>query len=177
MSKGLKILRWILFILAIIFILVAVFAMTIGQKLPYEFDSKSLASVFYLLIFFGLPIAILLTLLGSIRRRRKSVLNISIGLLTVLLSVGTIYYLYLKMVLFGFGTWVNFNIAYENKANPKIKIVDQRYDVGALGIKGMRTVKLTPFLGIFNRVEWIDTTALNKSEWVLINKEGDVHFP
>ena len=64
-----------------------------------------------------------------------------------------------------------------NKENPNVTINQQLWDIGAFGYGGQRTVKLTPILGIWNWAEEIDTTEIEKDNWTLVEREGDIKFP
>ncbi|MBK8875427.1 MAG: hypothetical protein IPN13_16535 [Bacteroidetes bacterium] len=177
MKRTLHILRLTVFGLALLFIGISVFTVAFVQNIPYEFDNIKVSASFYECIFFGLPSAVLLTLVWTVKRRNTAVRNIGIGIITFLSTAFTFWFLYSNIFSLGFGSWTDFNIAYESKDNPKIRIVEQRYDEGALGYGGWRTVKLTPFLSIFNHVENIDTNKIDTTKWNLVNKEGDVRFP
>ena len=81
------------------------------------------------------------------------------------------------MFKIGFGAWVNETILYCNKSNNQITINEQIFDAGALGYGSRRIVQTRPFFYYFQTIKQIDTTKLNKDEWKLINKEGDIREP
>ncbi|GAA5021953.1 hypothetical protein GCM10011506_01890 [Marivirga lumbricoides] len=72
------------------------------------------------------------------------------------------------MYSFSYGAWVNKAIIYRNKKNPEVTVNQQSWDIGVFGYAGERTVKITPFLELWNRVEDIDTTKIDRSEWDLL---------
>ena len=168
-----QIFKWI----TILFFIIAIYAMTIGQIVPIEFANWKDIHIFYDTILQGLPIAILLTLVWTIKKEKTKKRNIIIGIITPILALGIYFGAYFLMFLYGFGAWVNEEIIYENNDNPKITINQQLLDVGAFGYGGERTVKLIPFLGFFVIVEKVDTAKIDKIKWKLIQKEGDIKFP
>ena len=70
-----------------------------------------------------------------------------------------------------------FLMSKRNKHNPEQQIREQRYDVGALGYGGNRVVEVKPFTRLFWKVTPVDTTKINKADWIRVDKEGDVKFP
>lgn len=173
MSKLEKVFQW----LTLIFFSVALYSMTLGQYIPIEFTNWRHSHIYYDIILAGLPVATLFTLVWTIRKANSKKRNILIGIATILVTFGmfilSIYFLF----VFGFGAWVNEEILYENKQNPKQIISQQLLDIGAFGYGGQRTVKLTPFLGLWNITTEIDTTKIEKNDWTLVKKEGDIKFP
>ena len=169
--------RKMIFILLSIFIFIAVFGLTIGQKISYEFSDYNISRKFYEIVFYGLPLSILLTLIATLERDNALIKNISIIALTIVVAIYSVIYQLWNLFTIGFGDWSDMLTIYESKDNSKIRIVKQEYDVGALGYGGERIVKLTPYLGLFSKVEIIDTSQIDKSKWILVNKEGNVHFP
>ena len=80
------------------------------------------------------------------------------------------------MFSIGFGAWITLTTLYEHKTdNREIKV--QLYDIGALGYRGKRIVEIKPFLNIWILPTPIDTSTINKEEWTLVNKQGDIKFP
>jgi hypothetical protein len=168
-----KIFKWT----TLLFFGIAIYAMTIGQVVPIEFADWQHMHLFYDIILQGLPIAILLTLLWTLRKDRPKNRNIAIGILTPLIAGGMFFATIFLMFSYGFGAWVDEQIIYEKKENPNVTINQQLWDIGAFGYGGQRTVKLTPILGIWNWAEEIDTTEIEKDKWTLVEREGDIKFP
>lgn len=71
------------------------------------------------------------------------------------------------------GGWTNESILYRNKKDPNISINEQIWDAGALGSdrNTKRIVKLKPLLRYCYQVTFIDTTQLNKTDWIFVNEE------
>ncbi|MBW8323927.1 MAG: hypothetical protein K0M50_04100 [Prolixibacteraceae bacterium] len=166
----------IIFWIAIAFIVLTVFSLTIGQRLPYEFADYKLQQGFYDTIIQGLPIAFLLTLLWTIKRENTKGKNwIFLGF-TVLISglcfVGELFLIF----SFGFGFWTTETTLYRHKTENKV-IKEQRYDIGAFGYGGRRIVEIKPVLKFWILPTPIDTVTINKNEWELTNLQGDINFP
>lgn len=161
----------------LLFFGIAISAMTIGQIVPIEFADWNDMHLFYDIILQGLPIAILLTLVWTIRKERQKKTNIAIGVATLILAVGMLFGTFFLMFSYGFGAWVDEEIIYEKKNDPEVTINQQLWDIGAFGYGGQRTVKLTPFLGLWNLVEVVDTTKIENEKWTLVQREGDRIIP
>ena len=175
--KQIKSLRLTIFWLTIIFIIVALFALTIGQYLPIDFKNYKTQSNFYYFVFTGLPFAILLSLFGTLKREYSKFKSWTIGILTVLSAGFCFFILMFTMFTIGFGAWTNETILYRNNDDRNITINEQIFDIGALGYGGRRTVKLKPIFMIFQTVENIDITKIDNAKWTYVNEEGDIHFP
>ena len=172
-----KVLFRLIFCCSICFLIVFLWTVTIGQTINYEFREHKIASEFYNIILVGTPVAILLTLFGTLKKRHDNTRKLVTIFATIGLTVLTFMFLLNNLFTIGFGAWTTFNIAYEHKENSDRQIREQRYDVGALGYAGVRVVEVKPFAGMFWKVSRIDTTTVNKTEWKRIDKEADVRFP
>lgn len=155
----------------LLFFAIAIFTMTIGQAIPIEFDNWRHTHILYDVILQGLPIAILLTLVWTINKRKSRRTNIIIGIVTPLLAAGMFFVTIFLMFIYGFGAWVDEQILYTHKENPGITINKQLWDIGAFGYGGQRTVKLTPMLGLWNWVESIDETKIELKNWTKVEPE------
>ena len=166
-----------IFWLTIIFIVSTIFILTIGQSLPIEFRDNKVKNDYYNFIFTFLPFSLLLTLFGTIKKKNPIGKNWVIGILTVMSVALTFFILVGIMFSVGFGGWTNEMILYRNKTNKNISINQQIFDVGALGYGGHRTAELTPFLKYFQIIKQIDTNKIDKTIWIFVNEEGDIHYP
>ncbi len=171
MTTVLNIIRKIVFWMTLIFICVTLFSLSFGQSLNYEFANNKVKSNFYNIIMSGLPIAVMLTMVGTIKRKNKKSKNISIVASTILTSGLSFFIIVNMMFLVGFLAIENKIILFRKKSNPKIVIAKQSIGQGALGEDGQRIVQLDPFLKIWNKVTFIDTTSINKSEWIFVNEK------
>lgn len=166
-----------IFYLSLLFLAISLWAITIGQSINFEFKNYQLANEFYNIILPGTPIAILITLFGTLKNRQSSVHKISIVLITILLTFCSFIFLLNNLFTIGFSRWSTFNIAYEHKTERDRQIREQRYDSGALGYGGNRTVEVKPFAFFFWKIIPVDTTKIDKTIWIRVDKEGDVKFP
>jgi hypothetical protein len=177
MTKQLNIIRRTFFWLTIIFIVSTILALTVGQSLPVEFKDNKVKSDFYYFVFTALPFAFLLTLFGTIKKKYAISKNWTIGILTVLTS-GLCFFIVVNIMFsVGFGAWTNEAILFRNKDDKHETINQQIFDVGAFGYGGHRTAKLKPFLNYFQTVSLIDTTKIDKTKWMYVNEEADIHYP
>ena len=160
-----------------IFLAVVLWTITVGQSINYEFQNDTDAGDFYNIILGGTPIAILLTLFGTLKRNH----NTRRKILTIITTLGGVVFSFMFLLYnfftIGFGVWTTFNIAYEHKSNPERKIREQRYDVGALGYGATRVVEVNSFTSLFWKVTLVDTTKLSKVDWTRVDKDGDIKFP
>lgn len=173
MRQTQKIFKWV----TLAFFGIALFAMTAGQAIPVEFAEWHHMHLFYDVVLQGLPIAVLLSLSWTIKKERPKKANLTVGILTPLLAIATFFGTFFLMFSYGFGAWVNEQVVYENKDNSQTTINQQIWDMGALGYGGRRTVKLTPFLGLWNIVKEIDTAENEAGNWTLVEKKGDIKSP
>lgn len=127
-------------------------------------------------VVYGIPISILLTLFFTVSSKNKKSINLQFIFFTPVISYCSFLAASLFALLFG-NDWVNLSIQYENKSNREETINEQLWDVGALGYGGNRFVKVKPMFGIFEKVNEIDTSQINKDEWTLVNREGDLKMP
>lgn len=160
-----------------LFLSISLCIITIGQALSYEFRNTDFGKEFYFYIFTLLPVAILLTLFGTIKRKHSVIRKTTTIILTAAFASFCFLFLLNNIFTIGFGAWKTFNIAYENKHAPEHQIIEQRYDIGALGYGDSRVVEVKPVAGIFWKVIKVDTNKIDKTNWMRVDKEGDVKFP
>ena len=161
---------------AIVYIALIFFTLTIAQILPYEFANYKIKSNFYDFIIYGVPVAILLTLIWTIQRENRKIINWSFLTVTVLTSIMSFYTIVFLISIFGFGSWITVSTIYRHKTKDKV-IKEQFFDVGALGYGGQRIVEIKPVLKYWILPTEIDTLKINKNEWKLVNEQGDIKFP
>lgn len=171
--------RKIIFWIAVIILSISIFSITVAPWLPVEFSDYRIPTHFYFWVVMMFPVAILLTLVRTVKKERSKGANIAIVVVTAFSSViGLIsIMLLLYSMSLGFGTWINVSVDYRNKENPENSINTQVLDQGALGYKTKRVVEIKPFTPLFNIVTVIDTTKLDKTQWKYVNEQGDIKFP
>ena len=165
----------LIFWLGITFIVITVFTLTIGQKVSYEFADFRIWRSFYNIIMQGFPIAILLTLFGTLKKENTKTRNWTYIGITILTSILSFILMISLIFNIGFGTWTTFAILYRNKTENKV-IKHQRYDIGALGYGRERIVEMKPFLKYWVLVTEVDTTKIDKKQWKFVNEAGDIKW-
>lgn len=153
-----------------------IFSLTIGQILPYEFADYKIKHKFYGAIMQGLPVAILLTLFGTIKRDKTTTQNLILLGLTVLTSILSFFVIVSLMFRIAFGDWITVTTLYRHKTENK-EIKEQLFDIGALGSGRKRTVEIKPVLKYWILPKDIDATTINKNDWDFVNEQGDIKFP
>lgn len=158
----------------IIFLLIIVFIFR--DIIPIEIINREFQSNVYIYMFFALKISIFLTLTGTIRQCKTILGKTIVVIATTLLSGLISYYLINNLFKFGFGNWVTYSILYQHKKDNR-QIIEQVYDIGAIGYGEKRIVEIKPILNIWNKIELVDTNKIEKSEWIFVDKQGDIKFP
>jgi len=171
-----KIIRVIIFWTAIVFILLTVFSLTVGQLLPYEFADPKVMHRYYDTIMQGFPIAILLTLFGTIKRKNSKTQNWIFAALTILASIFSFFIMVSLIFRIGFGSWITVTTLYQHRTSNKM-IKEQLFDVGAFGYSGKRIVEIKPVLKYWILPKKIDTSTIDKNAWKAVNKQDDTKFP
>jgi hypothetical protein len=166
----------IIFWTSLAFIVLTIFSLTIGQKLPYEFADYKVMHSYYDTIMLGFPISIVLTLFGTIKRKNTKTKNWTFISLTVLSSILAFALMASLIFKIGFGAWTTEMTLYKHKTENDL-IKEQLFDIGALGYGGHRIVKIKPILKFWILPEPIDTSKIDKNKWVLVNEQGDIKFP
>ena len=174
-----NIFRRIVFWAAILFFISLFGGLVLYSILFLEFKNSGYVSDLYSYLIFLIPLAILLTMAGTINKRNSKEKNSTVVWLTFFIAIVVFVVLFSMTMFIGFGGWRNEAILYRNNKDKNISINQQIWDVGALGYDrgSKRVVKLKPLLSYFYQVSIIDTTNLDKSEWIFVNEEGDIHYP
>lgn len=170
MKSILSIIGKIIYWMAICFICISIYTLTIAQDLGYEFTDWQLSRIIYDYVMQGLPFAILLTLTGTLKRTNKN--NKIIIALTISASICSFLIIASLVFTIGFLTITNDEMLFKQKSSTNITIMTQTIGQGALGEDGHRIVKLEPFLYFWNKVTIIDTSKINKTEWIPVNKKS-----
>ena len=116
--------------------------------------------------FYGFPVAIILTLTGTIKKKDTTGTMVLKIFITIVISAFSL--LVMIMALFaGMCDWTTDKVFFENKHRTSTKIVQRSYGCGATDgsaatIKIVKVKEITPYL-IW--VASIDTTKINKGEW------------
>jgi hypothetical protein len=176
MTTILKIFRWTIFYLTILFFLLLIVGLIAFSIFSLEFGKLGFKNEFYFYLSFLIPLAILLTLTGTLSKKNTNNKNWTIGGATILIAVA-IFLIMFSLLIQTFGGWRTQSILFRNEKNLNITISEQIWDVGALGYdrNNTRIVKLRPVLKYLNQVTPVDTGSLDKTEWIFVNEDGDMH--
>lgn len=164
------------FLVNVVCLSIVVFAFTVGQMVPIEFSNLNARNVFYSFGYYAIPVGILLTLTGTIKKDDGWKKVASKVVLTVSAALASIAILVASLFTVGFGAWVDLGTTFRAKEDRRIRIVEQLYDIGAFGYGGRRLVKTIPITPWFDYVEEIDSSAIDRSQWYPVNEEGDVKY-
>jgi hypothetical protein len=169
----------VVFWAAILFFISLFGGLVLYSVLSLEFKNSGYVNDLYSYLIFLIPLTILLTMAGTINKRNSKEKNSTVMWLTFFIAI-VVFVVLLSIAMFiGFGGWRNEAILYRNNKDKNISINQQIWDVGALSYDrgSKRVVKLKPLLSYFYQVSIIDTTNLDKREWMFVNEEGDIHYP
>src|SRR5437667_6672788 len=120
--KIIKIFLRIIFWLAIIFTIISFYSLTKAQNINIEFADWRLMQKYYEIVLEWLPITVLLTLFGTMKRKNSKLKNIVIAISTITISVFSFFIIVSAMFSIGFGAWINSSILYENRKDNHITI-------------------------------------------------------
>ena len=171
MTTTLNIIFKAIFWLTIVFIVVTFYTLTFGQSSTYEFADWKLSQQFYDTIMQGLPIAILFTLTGTIKRTNNQSKNFTIIVVTIIGSIVSFYLMVSMLFSVNFLLITNHILLYKGRTNQTTIIMTQTIGQGALGADGHRIVKLEPFFYFWNKITIVDTTTIDKADWIFVNKK------
>lgn len=174
MTTTLNIIFKAIFWLTIVFIVVTFYTLTFGQSSTYEFADWKLSQQFYDTIMQGLPIAILFTLTGTIKRTNNQSKNFTIIVVTIIGSIVSFYLMVSMLFSVNFLPITNHILLYKGRTNQTTIIMTQTIGQGALGADGHRIVKLEPFFYFWNKITIVDTTTIDKADWIFVNKKIDL---
>jgi hypothetical protein len=156
----------IIYKLSVTYIISIIFTFTIAQFLPISIKDINLRDECYYYLLIAFPFAILLTCFGTVKNKNKKIKNGIIIIVTIGLSIFSfvsifpIYFIILS-------TWSNDTVLYKNKYKSNVTIVEQIWDdMEPLKEREHRVVELRSFLKYFQIAQKIDTTKMDKSQWI-----------
>lgn len=169
MQKISKIIYWVSLASIFVFVIVPL----IGRFTPLEFTNDNFKDLFEQIRFFGLPIAILLTLFGTLKHKDTTSTKTMKTLLTICIAVFSVFILFMT-VFAGMCRWTNSKVLFENKSDNTTKIVLRDFGCGATD-SGNPTYKVCKIKNITPVLIWvtsIDTAKINRQIWQRVeNKE------
>ncbi len=166
MTSPFNIILKVIFWLSLLFIVVAIYSLTLTQHINYEFADWEVRNEFYGVILFGLPVAVLLTLTGSIKKTNNMMQNTMVIGSSVLTSIIAFNLMTSMLFSVGFITFTNDTILYKHRYKKRVTISEQRIRYnGTIGFYKQRIVQIEPLLTFWNKVTPIDTATINRAEW------------
>jgi len=161
MQRILKTIFWI----AISFIAIILIVAGLLHVLPIEFATSAYEDVFDVLLLLGLPIAIIFTLTGTIKRTNTAGATIAKIVLTLFAAF--------LPVLFAFTTafdlcgWSEGKILFAKKEDASTQIVLREFGCGAVDSSSpdYKVVKITHLTPLFIYISDIDTTKIDRTVW------------
>jgi len=144
--------------------------------LPIEFSNDTYSEDFDSIFFIGIPIAILLTLsrIGFKVELSKTQIKSAI-VKTILLAVTCfVLFLFYNIVTFGSSmcTWTSGETLYRNSTNTSQKIIKRYFGCGATDSSPstVGVFKVQQITRLFIYVTKVDTTKLDRHEWINVKK-------
>jgi hypothetical protein len=126
----------------------------------------------------GVFISAVILTISSISKKSSPRIKLGMTLLSPIFGI-TAYaiFIFLNLMLFGFGKWVDVTLVARSNKNPNISVVEQWFDNGALGYDGKRFVERQDYW-YWERYSEIDTSKVNWKNYEILNKEiGSIKFP
>jgi hypothetical protein len=138
----------------------------IGHFLPLVFTNDNIPDTFEEARFYVLPILILLTLFGTIKRPDNEGANALKIVSTVIVSLFTSVVLFFS-AFSGMCRWTTGETLFQNRNDENTNIVLREFGCGATD-SGSPTYKVCKVKTIISGLQWIvnvDTTKIDRSEW------------
>lgn len=160
----------ILFRCAIIFIGSILLISALWWLMPIESTNNDINGACYGIIFFSLPIAILLTMSGTIKQSDPAGIN-GIKIILTLAAAGLSIFFMIMAAFTNMCGWTNHAILFEKKSNSSVKIISRGYGCGApdSGAPAYENFKIHQLPIGFIWVTKIDTNKIVKNDWVRID--------
>lgn len=155
---------------AIVFLILWIIRPLVWYILGLEFASDSTNSSYKKLMFYAVPIAMLLTLFGTIKAGDKGTQIAAKVLATVGVSFMVIFLMIIS-ILTDMCVWTNGKVLYESKLEPNTKIIEREYGCGAFDSEPptIGIYKVQNFTKYFIRSTEINVSSIDKNEWIPVN--------
>jgi len=151
------------------FMIFGIITFTVGQYIPIYFTNQGIRIFYYLIVLSLTVITVYITAYKAMYLPHKDN-RIYSGIISAITTI-------LIFIVFAFITlgtimtdWTDAEIIYTNKNNSNIKIVSRYINEGAFGggtePRDYEIVVNRPFTPFFKIETSIDTTKINKSDWV-----------
>jgi hypothetical protein len=165
MHRILKIVYWTSILLLCFWTLTAIF----GTFIPLEISNNDVEVTYDNIRFYGFPIAIILTLSGTVKTKDAARTILTKVFTTVIISAISVFIMFLTLFT-GMCDWTTEKVFFENKHKPTTKIVLRSFGCGATD-SSPATLKIFKVREITSSLIWVtslDTNQINKSEWTRI---------
>jgi hypothetical protein len=143
-----------------------------------DFKDEKLSNLYWQISSTGVFISVIILTISSLSKQGN--LKVRWGMILLSPLFGTTAYVIiviLNLTLFGFGKWADVTLIARSIKNPKIIVVEQWFDNGALGYDGKRFVERNYFWCWQKNTE-LDTSKINWNNYKIINKAmGFIKFP
>lgn len=162
----------IVYITSIFLICFWIFTAFLGLFICIEFKENEVKSVYDIIRFFGLPMSVLLTLTGTVKKTDKSDVITSKILWTIFVSSISFFIMIITLFV-GMCSWTTNKVFFEKKDDNTVQIVERKYGCGATD-SDFPTYKLFKIKEIASYLIWVtdvDTNKINKNEWTKLNKK------
>ena len=138
--------------------------------LDLEFANDSVKSNYKEFMFVAVPVAILLTLTGTIKFKESIPVILGKVLATTVIAAFVVF-LMIASVFSDMCTWTNNEILFEHKTDPNTKIIQREFGCGAVdgGPPTEGIYKVEYLTKYFIRPSLVDTSNINRNEWVMID--------
>lgn len=162
-------LRKLIFWTAIILVVILIILPIMIHVLRLEFTNNDEELAYDNFTFIGLPVLIVLTLTGTLKRNDTAVNAISKIGITLFIALNPILIIF-STALDGMCKWTTDKDLFENRNDQSIRIVRRGLGCGATDSGGLvfDIFKTENYTSHFIRVSKFDTLNINKTEWRLI---------
>jgi hypothetical protein len=169
MQKFSKFIFWTSIILIILLVILPIF----GNFTNLEFADDDFETAYDGFRFFLLPISILLTLFGTLKKKDTAAAKTSKIVLTVVVSVFSIF-MFAVTVFGGMCDWSDGKILFVDNSDKANKIILRSYGCGATdsGSPIYKVFEVRSIISYLNSVTAIDTTKLDKRDWTRIQDDN-----
>jgi hypothetical protein len=147
-------------------------AAVLSNFVPLEFASQNIEHLYYSIRFYGVPIAIVFTLTGTIKKKESWVEIISKIVLTIFACFGSVAIMTIMIFVGGMCAWTTDKVLFEHKNESTIKIEKRNFGCGATDSSPSTpgVFKVSSFTPYFIWVSKIDTNEIDKSEWLRVKQ-------
>ena len=160
-----------LFIISIGCILFWIMCFILFSFTPLEFSKVRYQTIYEKTRFWNLPLAILLTLTGTIKKKDNVTMMAARTGLTIIVS-GLIAFILFMSVFANMCDWTEREILFRDRKNPGTRIVQREYGCGAWD-SGSPIKKVFFIRNVAPFLVWateIDTAGIDKQRWIRVER-------